>query len=127
MAGKRENLATAWSLIQSQIHMDTPTEIGKYSGCTRTIGTIPIDAAQSLNEWRSDALNEALVDLGQHNQTKAYAMRDFVGQCVELPCELAQVSRSTLRAATTPSIDFDISLIKTGLHMVSCQDQFPKS
>ncbi len=40
----------------------------------------------------------------------AYDMRDVVGQCVARYCKLAQISRSTLRAAATPSINVDSSL-----------------
>ncbi len=100
MAGKQVNLAAAWTLIQSQIRLDNPTEIGKYLGCTHTIGTISISTAHSINEWRSDTLNQALADLGHPNhekpppsvKTMAYDMRDFVGQCVERYCELANIS-----------------------------------
>ena len=87
MAGKQENLEAAWTFIQSKIRLDNPTEIGKYLGCTHTIGTIPISTAHSINEWRSDTLNQALADLGHPNhekpppivKTMAYDMRDLYG------------------------------------------------
>ena len=96
--------------------MDTPTELGKYLGCTHTSGTLPISTANSINEWRSDVINQALADLGHPNlekppaavNTMAYDMRDFVGQCVERYCELANITRSTLRSVATPSIDIGV-------------------
>ncbi len=98
-----------------QIRLDNPTKIGKYLGCTHIIGTIPISMAHSINEWRLDTLNQALADLGHPShekplpivKTMSYDMRDFVGHRVERYCELANISRSTLRAAATPSIDVD--------------------
>ncbi len=74
----------------------------------------PIGIAQSINEWRVDTLNKALAGLGHRDrqpsslQAMGHGVRDFVGQRVERYCVLAQLSRSTLRAAATPSTDVAI-------------------
>ena len=112
LVGRRENLATGWDLMRkSGLVLDPPTPLGDYLGCGQSPTVFSPESAQTRLEAVKPLLEETIAEVkassGPAQSVRAirYNMYGFFQQCVDLYCELAKVSRNSLRAVATPSLD----------------------
>ena len=98
-------------ITDTGLELDPPVPSGDYLGCGQFPIHISTTEAQRRLEhvlpWLEPSFNEQTSRDSSQNPIRAiqWDMFHFFDECVERDCELAQVSRSSVKVAKTPSVD----------------------